>query len=144
MRRAPAACLIPAPPTSTTTLPPRHQPCRLTLGPLLIIIPCPHLARSVDQLGLPGPARVFVFNGDYVDRGSWGVELVALLVRAGRRGREGARKGRKERKEGKEGKEGTGGKEGTEGEELKEGREGRGRGERYGGPGGGAGLQWAG
>jgi hypothetical protein len=37
------------------------------------------LCCRLKELGNPSPTRIFVFNGDYVDRGSWGVELLALL-----------------------------------------------------------------
>lgn len=30
--------------------------------------------------GLPSEKRFFVFNGDYVDRGAWGIETFMLLL----------------------------------------------------------------
>ncbi|GLC44111.1 hypothetical protein PLESTB_000927800 [Pleodorina starrii] len=39
----------------------------------------PDVAYIINELGYPSPTRIFVFNGDYVDRGSWGVELITLL-----------------------------------------------------------------
>lgn len=30
--------------------------------------------------GYPGEDRIFVFNGDYVDRGAWGLETFLLLL----------------------------------------------------------------
>ena len=30
--------------------------------------------------GYPDDARLFVFNGNYVDRGSWGLETFLLLL----------------------------------------------------------------
>ncbi|KAG9135749.1 hypothetical protein Leryth_002469 [Lithospermum erythrorhizon] len=32
------------------------------------------------EAGLPGDDRVFVFNGDYVDRGAWGLETFLVLL----------------------------------------------------------------
>ncbi|EFJ50937.1 hypothetical protein VOLCADRAFT_103728 [Volvox carteri f. nagariensis] len=39
----------------------------------------PDVAHMLKEIGYPSPTRVLVFNGDYVDRGSWGVELLTLL-----------------------------------------------------------------
>lgn len=30
--------------------------------------------------GFPGEDRIYVFNGDYVDRGAWGLETFLLLL----------------------------------------------------------------
>ena len=36
-----------------------------------------HALRAV---GAPGPTRHFIFNGDFVDRGAWGLETLAVLA----------------------------------------------------------------
>eukprot|EP00798_Chlamydomonas_sp_ICE-L_P022369 gene22369-29472_t len=37
-------------------------------------------AALLAMVGYPSEERVFVFNGDFVDRGSWGLETLILLV----------------------------------------------------------------
>lgn len=32
------------------------------------------------EVGFPDQNRVFVFNGDYVDRGAWGLETFLILL----------------------------------------------------------------
>lgn len=39
---------------------------------------CPR--RSFERVGPPGEGRVYVFDGDLVDRGPWGLEVVLLLA----------------------------------------------------------------
>ncbi|RRT65030.1 hypothetical protein B296_00020808, partial [Ensete ventricosum] len=34
----------------------------------------------LEDAGFPGEDRLFVFNGDYVDRGAWGLETFVLLL----------------------------------------------------------------
>lgn len=34
----------------------------------------------LSRVGFPSPKQTVIFNGDYVDRGCWGVEIVALLA----------------------------------------------------------------
>lgn len=34
----------------------------------------------MNDAGLPSDKRFFVFNGDYVDRGAWGIETFMLLL----------------------------------------------------------------
>lgn len=34
----------------------------------------------LEDAGFPGEDRFFVFNGDYVDRGAWGLETFVLLL----------------------------------------------------------------
>jgi len=36
--------------------------------------------RLLELAGCPSPERLFVWNGDYVDRGAWGVETLTLLL----------------------------------------------------------------
>lgn len=38
------------------------------------------LCRLFEVAGLPSQDRVYVFNGDYVDRGAWGLETLVLLL----------------------------------------------------------------
>ena len=33
-----------------------------------------------DQYGMPSPEAPYIFNGDFVDRGSWGLEIVIVLM----------------------------------------------------------------
>lgn len=38
------------------------------------------LVHLLDMAGPPSSSRIFVFNGDYVDRGAWGLETFLLLL----------------------------------------------------------------
>ncbi|KAI5078464.1 hypothetical protein GOP47_0006135 [Adiantum capillus-veneris] len=38
------------------------------------------LLRLFQLAGTPSPSRIFIFNGDYVDRGAWGLETFLLLL----------------------------------------------------------------
>jgi len=37
-------------------------------------------AHAPPQAGSPAPDRCYIFNGDYVDRGAWGVETLSLVL----------------------------------------------------------------
>ncbi|KDD75909.1 hypothetical protein H632_c441p0, partial [Helicosporidium sp. ATCC 50920] len=40
---------------------------------------CHMYARGMDMVGDPSPTNFYVFNGDYVDRGAWGLETLLLI-----------------------------------------------------------------
>ena len=52
-------------------LPALPLPCRCPSS-------CP--AFRLDLVGLPCDSRAYVFDGDFVDRGAWGLEVVLLLA----------------------------------------------------------------
>lgn len=57
----PALCLI-------------ESVCRCFLGQLA------DLLHILDGAGLPSPTTKYIFNGDFVDRGEWGVEIMCILL----------------------------------------------------------------
>lgn len=40
----------------------------------------PHACCSFRTVGYPSPSMCYVFDGDFVDRGAWGLEIVLLLA----------------------------------------------------------------
>ena len=57
--------------THPTSFPPSRSPA--SAPP-----PCP--ACRLELVGLPCDSRAFIFDGDFVDRGAWGLEVVLLLA----------------------------------------------------------------
>lgn len=47
-------------------------------GLIRVLLPANHC--SFGLVGYPSPSKCFVFNGDFVDRGAWGLEILLLLA----------------------------------------------------------------
>ncbi len=60
----------------TITPPAKYKWASLHLGWDL----CCHHTRRFGTAGHPGPGRLFVFDGDLIDRGAWGLEVLLLLA----------------------------------------------------------------
>lgn len=71
--------LVPNPPTRGSQIFPDAE-----AGEQVVVVGDTHgqfhdVCKMLDLVGMPSATRTYVFNGDFVDRGAWGIEVVSRV-----------------------------------------------------------------